>query len=49
MPLKVVVPGGEFYDGKKEEFITIKPATLIMEHSLISISKWEEKYCVPFI
>ena len=49
MPLKVVVPGGEFYDAKKEEFIEIKPATLIMEHSLISISKWEEKYCVPFI
>jgi len=49
MPLKVSVPGGEFWDNTKQEFVTIKPATLIMEHSLISISKWEEKYCVPFI
>lgn len=49
MPLKVVVPGGEFFDSKTEEFITVKPATLIMEHSLLSISKWEEKWHVPFI
>lgn len=49
MPLTVVVPGGEFFDSTKEEFITVKPATLVMEHSLLSISKWEEKWCVPFI
>ena len=49
MPIKVVVPGGEFFDSKTEEFIAVKPATLIMEHSLLSISKWEEKWQVPFI
>lgn len=49
MPLTVVVPGGEFFDSKTEEFITVKPATLVMEHSLLSISKWEEKWQVPFL
>lgn len=49
MPITVVVPGGELFDPVKEEFITCKPATLVMEHSLLSISKWEEKWCIPFI
>ena len=49
MPIKVVVPEAELFDPKTEEFTEVKATTLIMEHSLISISKWEEKWCVPFI
>lgn len=49
MPIKVCVPECELFDSKSQEFITTKGATLILEHSLISISKWEEKWQVPFI
>lgn len=49
MPLPLFVPECDLWDPKKEEFITIKPTHLLMEHSLISISKWETKWKVPFI
>ena len=47
--LKVTIPAGEFYDSKKNEFIYVKEHTLTMEHSLVSISKWEAKWHIPFI
>jgi hypothetical protein len=40
----------EFYDSAKEMFLYTKPVTVRMEHSLISISKWEaiwEKAYLP--
>lgn len=47
--LEILVPAGEFYDEKKEEFVTIdKPQVLQLEHSLISIAKWEEKWEKPY-
>lgn len=42
--LRITVPAREFYDEFKEEFVEIKEQTLVMEHSLISISKWEAKW-----
>lgn len=47
--LKIVVPAGEMYDEKKEEFISIKEQTLQLEHSLVSLSKWESKWHKPFL
>ena len=47
--LKIKVPDKEFYDERSEEFITIKGTELCLEHSLVSISKWEAKWKVPFI
>jgi len=47
--LQITIPGRELYDEAKEEFITTKPATLSLEHSLLSISKWESKWHVPFL
>ncbi len=49
MPLKVFIPECELFDPKTEEFHTVKPITLVMEHSLISIAKWEEQWKVPFV
>ena len=47
--LEIVVPGSEYYDEEKEEFVTTKSCLLRLEHSLISLSKWESKWKKPFI
>lgn len=47
--LKLRVPGREWYDESKEEFISSSDCTLMLEHSLLSISKWETKWKVPFL
>lgn len=47
--LLLEIPETELFDEEKLEFINIPKQTLRLEHSLISISKWESKYCKPFI
>lgn len=49
MSLKIEVKGAELFDEATARFIEVKPTTLILEHSLISVSKWESKYHVPFL
>lgn len=39
----------EKWDEEKEQFIEPKKAILQLEHSLISLSKWESKWCKPFL
>ena len=38
----------EFFNEKTGEFIVVKPQKIILEHSLLSISKWEAKWKKPF-
>ena len=48
--LQLVIPAVEGWDEKKEEFVELEKAeTLKLEHSLVSVSKWEMKWCKPFI
>lgn len=47
--LHIVVSGQEFWDEKKEEFVYGKDTKLQLEHSLVSISKWESKWHKPFM
>lgn len=48
--LRIVIPlGPEIWDEEKNEFIQPKVQTLQLEHSLVSISKWESKWCRPFL
>lgn len=47
--LKIHVSGSEIYDESSEEFVVVKPIDLVLEHSLISISKWEAKWHKPFL
>ena len=50
MPLSITIPAGEVWDELTGEFTEIKkPVKLQLEHSLISVSKWESKYHKPFI
>lgn len=43
------IPEREAFDETTLTFIKINHCTLQMEHSLISLSKWESKYKKPFI
>ena len=48
--LRITIPGDEQWDAAKEEFVqTRKDQTLQLEHSLVSISKWESKWGKPFL
>lgn len=47
--LQVTIPAGERFDENKQEFISSKEQKLQLEHSLVSLSKWESKWCKPFI
>ena len=47
--LKIIIPESESFDSEKEEFIQIKETSLQLEHSLVSISKWESKWHKPFL
>lgn len=49
MPLTIEVPGKEFFDSYNNEFVEVRGGTLILEHSLISISKWEAKWHKPYL
>ena len=47
--LRIVIPEGQLFDEKTEEFIYTKQQTLQLEHSLVSLSKWESKWHKPFL
>lgn len=48
--LQIIVPlSPEGWDEQKQEFVEPKTKILQLEHSLISLSKWESKWCKPFL
>lgn len=47
--LRLVIPSRELWDGRKSQFVYTKEQTLQLEHSLISISKWESKWQKAFL
>ena len=47
--LRITIPATDMWDDVKQVFITTKEQTLQLEHSLVSLSKWESKWCKPFL
>lgn len=47
--LRITIPAAEQFDEAKQEFIKTKEQTLQLEHSLVSLSKWESKWCKSFL
>lgn len=47
--LEITIPANEFYLTQLEQFIATPTRTIKLEHSLVSISKWESKWKKPFL
>lgn len=48
--LELSIPlGEEYYNEKTEEFVYPEAVVLQLEHSLVSISKWESRWHKPFL
>lgn len=44
------IPGrDDLWNEQKEEFVTLKPCRLKLEHSLISVHKWEQRWHKAFL
>ena len=48
--LRLKIPlGPEIWDEEIQEFVEPKYKILELEHSLVSLQKWESKWCKPFL
>lgn len=47
--LTITIPSQELFNDETQEFVSIKGCTLQLEHSLVSLSKWESKWNKPFL
>lgn len=47
--LTVTIPKTELFNDETQRFINIEATTLVLEHSLVSLSKWEQTWEKPFL
>lgn len=47
--LTITIPGVEMFDEQKQRFKYTEPVKLVLQHSLVSLSKWEEQFEKPFL
>lgn len=47
--LRITIPAEEKWDESKQEFVYSEGQTLRLEHSLVSLSKWESKWKKAFL
>lgn len=46
---EVIIPAMELYDPVQNLFYNTKGGKFVIEHSLVSLSKWESKWHIPFL
>lgn len=46
--LTITIPDLEMFDEQTNTFVYVKGQTITLEHSLVSVSKWESKWKIPF-
>lgn len=47
--LRITIPSDEYWDERKQEFVYVEGGSILLEHSLAAISKWEAKWKKPFL
>ncbi len=47
--LEITIPSTEYFDERNNRFIQTREQKLRLEHSLVSLSKWESKWHKPFL
>lgn len=47
--LKITIPSREAFNEQTQTFVQYNEITICLEHSLVSISKWESKWHKPFL
>ena len=47
--LSITVPDTEMFNEATQQFYVVKGCTLQLEHSLVSLAKWESKWKKPFL
>ena len=47
--LTIKIPDTEYYNEEISQFVSVKERMIDLEHSLVSLSKWEAKWCKPFL
>lgn len=47
--LQITIPERDYFDDSRQEFLYFPETKLTLEHSLISLSKWESKWKKPFL
>ena len=47
--LIITIPEMEYFNESSNEFCKVKSTSLQLEHSLVSLSKWESKWHKPFL
>jgi hypothetical protein len=47
--LTITIPATELWNERTSQFVKTKEQILQLEHSLVSLSKWESKWCKPFM
>ena len=47
--LRLNIPATEFFDESTEEFHTTRATAIQLEHSLVSLAKWEAEWEKPFL
>lgn len=49
MPKEFIIPKQSNWDEENEQFVNVEETRLQLEHSLISLAKWESKWHIPFL